>query len=468
MVITHNLPAMNAQRQFDGVQSVLSGSMEKLSSGYKINRAGDDAAGLTISEKMRVQIKGLNRGSTNIQDGISLVNVADGALEEIQSILQRMNELAVQAANDTNTVEDRKALNEEVKSLSDEITRIGKDTRFNTKNILDDVTATDITSITQLVRCKAANSGYLQESVLSNSSTSTNPKWYPAAKLDFSGVTAADISKLAGKGFSFTCSVSCPEEFEFKFKTDGTANTASNLTGQVRHIYEIDISQCQSGADIVLELYNFVAANQPNGNSGTHSDIMTNAIRVSHSNDLAIDGAMLYVYANHSPSSSQASAEKQYPRNPGSKYGAVDASSLVNISDDEVENEFWIQCSSNKDDKMRITTHKINAKLLGVDGLSLTTHTSASKAITKVQEAIDKVSGYRSELGAYTNRLETSYNNVRNSSENIQRSESFIRDTDMAEEMMNYTKSNILAQAGNMMLAQANLNNQGVLQLLAM
>lgn len=467
MVITHNLPAMNAQRQFDNVSAVLSGSAEKLSSGYKINRAGDDAAGLSISEKMRTQIKGLNKGATNIQDGISLVNVADGALEEVQDILQRMNELSVQAANDTNMDEDRNALNEEIKVLAEEITRICKDTTFNTQHILDDVKATNITSITQLVKCKAADSGYLDESVLSNSSTPTNPKWYPAAKLDFSGVTAADISKLDGKGFSFTCSQSCAEEFEFKFKTDGTGSTASNLTGDVRHIYEIDISQCQSGADIVSELYNFVAANQPNGNKGTHSDIMTDAIRVCHSNDLAINGSTLYVYANHSPSSSQAAAEKQYPRTPGSKYGAIDASSLVNINDNEVVNEFYIQCSSNADDKQLIKTHKMNAKLLGVDALSVTSHTSASKAITTVQKAIDKVSGYRSELGAYTNRLETSYNNVRNTSENIQRSESLIRDTDMAEEMMNYTKSSILSQAGSMMLAQANLKNQNVLSLLS-
>jgi flagellin len=269
MVVQHNLSAMNTSRQLNLVTSDLSKSTEKLSSGYRINRAGDDAAGLSISEKMRSQIRGLNKASSNAEDGISLIQVAEGALNESHSILQRMNELATQAANDTNTDTDRQSIQAEMDQLASELNRISSTTQFNTQNLID--------------------------------------------------------GSFTGKNLQ-----------------------VGSLCGQ-----QIAIS-----------------------------------------------------------------------------IGAMDASTL------------------------------------SVNTLSVDSFTSAGAAMSAVQVAIDRVSSQRSQLGALQNRLEHTINNLDTTSENTSSAESRIRDTDMADEMVAYSKNNILSQAGQSMLAQANQATQGVLSLL--
>jgi flagellin len=269
MVVQHNLSAMNTSRQLNMVTNDLSKSTEKLSSGYRINRAGDDAAGLSISEKMRSQIRGLNKAASNAQDGISLIQVAEGALNESHSILQRMNELATQAANDTNTETDRQSIQAEIDQLSSELDRIQSTTQFNTQNLLD--------------------------------------------------------GNFTGKNLQ-----------------------VGSLCGQ----------------------------------------------------------------------------------------------------------------------QIKISIGNMNASTLGVGSLKVTAFSSAGDAMSKVQAAIDKVSSQRSELGALQNRLEHTINNLNTTSENTSSAESRIRDTDMADEMVVYSKNNILSQAGQSMLAQANQATQGVLSLL--
>ena len=269
MVVQHNLTAMNANRQLGITTGAQAKSSEKLSSGYKINRAGDDAAGLTISEKMRSQVRGLNKASDNAQDGISLIQVAEGALNETHSILQRMNELATQAANDTNTSTDRTAIKAEIDQLTSEINRIQSTTQFNTQNLLD--------------------------------------------------------GKFTGKN---------------------------------------------------------------------------------------------------------------------------------------------LQIGSLKGQTIKISISNMNAATLGVSGLTVDKNSTAGVSMSKIQAAIDKVSTQRSNLGALQNRLEHTINNLDTTSENTSAAESRIRDTDMADEMVRYSKNNILSQAGNSMLAQANQQTQGVLSLL--
>ena len=269
MVVQHNLSAMNTSRQLGGVTNALSKSTEKLSSGYRINRAADDAAGLSISEKMRSQIRGLNKASSNAQDGISLIQVAEGALNETHSILQRMNELATQAANDTNTSKDRDAIQQEMDQLTSEIDRIRSTTQFNAMNLLD--------------------------------------------------------GSFTGKNLQ-----------------------VGSLSGQ--------------------------------------------SIGISISN--------------------------------------------------------------------------MNASSLGVSGLKVSSFSQAGTSMSKIQAAIDKVSTQRSKLGALQNRLEHTINNLDTTAENTQAAESRVRDTDMASEMVQYSKNNILTQAGQSMLAQANQQTQGVLSLL--
>lgn len=269
MVVQHNLTAMNANRQLGVTTSAQAKSTEKLSSGYRINRAGDDAAGLTISEKMRSQIRGLNKASNNAQDGVSLIQVAEGALAETHSILQRMNELATQAANDTNTTIDRNAVQKEINQLVSEIDRIQSTTQFNTMNLID--------------------------------------------------------GSFSGKNLQ-----------------------VGSLSGQ--------------------------------------------AIGISISN--------------------------------------------------------------------------MNASSLKVTNMSVSSYGAAGSAMDKIQSAINMVSEQRSYLGALQNRLEHTIANLDNIAENTQAAESRLRDTDMADEMVEYSKNNILAQAGQSMLAQANQSNQGVLSLL--
>jgi flagellin len=269
MVVQHNMQAANANRMLGITTNAQAKSTEKLSSGYKINRAADDAAGLAISEKMRSQIRGLDRASTNAQDGVSVVQTAEGALNEVHSMLQRMNELATQAANDTNTTADRSQIQLEIDQLTSEIDRVQSTTQFNTMNLLD--------------------------------------------------------GKFTGKSLQ-----------------------VGSLSGQ----------------SIVLDISN------------------------------------------------------------------------------------------------------MSANSLGIDKLKVTSYTSAGNAMTLIQAAIDKVSTQRATLGAVQNRLEHTISNLDNVSENTQAAESRIRDTDMAKEMVNYSKNNILMQAGQSMLAQANQANQGVLSLL--
>ena len=269
MVVQHNLTAMNANRQMGIVSSSLQKSTEKLSSGYKINRAGDDAAGLTISEKMRSQIRGLNKAATNAQDGISLIQVAEGALNETHSILQRMNELATQAANDTNTSTDRAAIRQEMDQLSSEINRIQSTTQFNSMNLLD--------------------------------------------------------GSFTGKNLQ-----------------------VGSLSGQ----------------------------------------------------------------------------------------------------------------------SIKISIGQMNTSQLGISSLSVSSFAQAGSAMKLIQSAINQVSNQRSALGAIQNRLEHTINNLNATSENTSAAESRIRDTDMASEMVEYSKNNILQQAGQSMLAQANQQTQGVVSLL--
>ena len=269
MVVQHNLAAANTNRQLGIITNEQSKSTEKLSSGYRINRAGDDAAGLSISEKMRSQIRGLDKASSNAQDGISLIQVAEGALNETHSILQRMNELATQAANDTNAATDRTAIQKEINALTSEISRISSTTQFNTMNLLD--------------------------------------------------------GKFSGKNLQIGA-----------------------LNGQ----------------------------------------------------------------------------------------------------------------------KIQITIGAMNASSIGVKKLDVTTFSNAGAAMSNIQKAIDKVSTQRSALGAVQNRLEHTIKNLDTTSENTSSAESRIRDTDMAKEMVSYSKNNILMQAGQSMLAQANQQNQGVLSLI--
>ena len=397
MVVQHNLTAMNANRQLGITTGAQAKSSEKLSSGYRINRAGDDAAGLKISEKMRSQIRGLDKASSNAQDGISLIQTAEGALNEAHSILQRMNELAVQGANDTNQSIDRDAINDELEALTTELDRISQTTQFNKQNLLDG------TFSDKKLQVGANTDQKIEVSIDNMNATSLG-----LTNISFSDVqtgTAPKSMKYQGTCIAYT---------EGKTK-------ASNQAILKKSVWKAISNMKTSGA---------YAAQYD-----------------------ATTGSVYYIGKDNA-----SGADKRFEK----ASSALKATNCWNqkvasteIMGDNFKN--YVQVSATKG-----TT----STTIQVGRPSVADYQTANATLSAVQTAINKVSTQRSALGALQNRLEHTVANLDNVSENTSSAESRIRDTDMASEMVNYSKNNILAQAGQSMLAQANQSTQGVLSLL--
>lgn len=407
MVVQHNLSAMNANRMLNVTTSAQSKSTEKLSSGYKINRAADDAAGLSISEKMRKQIKGLTQASSNAQDGVSAVQTAEGALTEVHSMLQRMNELAVQSSNGTNSQTDRKAIQDEIDQLTSEIDRVSETTKFNETYLLKG----DSTTTTKASFMK------------SNYAIKDGVKLYLEGEIDDTkNLTGDKLKEAIASGKKIYTEVA------------GAGKQDKNTTNTL----------AVKGSDYayVTKLYD------KKGNAVTAEQII--AKKNADGTDAATDG---------------------YFTSEGGKGVAVAATAAANYTEGYDVNgaisfSLHVGADSSADNKIAVKIDSMSAKGIGVYGLKVDTEDDATAAIDRIAEAVQKVSSQRSTLGAAQNRLEHTIANLDNVVENTTSAESRIRDTDMAQEMVNYSKNNILAQAGQSMLAQANQANQGVLSLL--
>jgi flagellin len=366
MRINHNLSALNAWKNMSVNDTGQNKSLEKLSSGLRIGRAADDAAGLSISEKMRGQISGLNQASRNAQDGISLLQTAEGALQETHSILQRMRELAVQSASDTVTNADREEIQKEMNALRVEIDRISNDTEFNTQKLLE--------------------GNFTNRTIHIGANTNQN------LKLSIGDMAAEELAVH----WVFSTQSTAPNVFEGKLAVYGTLALGT------------DEMKDAVSAKVVVSSGNFTVQllNADGTNAGTASASTAVGSTVGHA---------------------------------GLTFGAASAGSLANGD-------------------------SIVVDLFG--GINVSTQSDANGAITAINDAINTVSGERSKLGAIQNRLEHTIANLATSSENLTAAESRIRDVDIAVEMMNFTKYQILAQASTAMLAQANAKPQAVLQLL--
>ena len=397
MVVQHNMTAANANRQLGITTSAQAKSSEKLSSGYRINRAGDDAAGLKISEKMRSQIRGLDKASSNAQDGISLIQTAEGALNESHSILQRMNELAVQGANDTNESIDRDAINEELSALTSELDRIASTTQFNKQNLLDG----NFTS--------------------KNLQVGANSDQKISISIDAMNSTALGLHNIAG--------------------STSQSQTGKKVTGFTFGKYSVDVNSTDSFSDQKASAIN-----------GLQDAVSQAANSTGYMRQLDLEtGSAYYVGADTNTRYSAASAAM-----------AADLSNMkAAISDGITDNGATYANTENV-----IAKNTTVGEATTLTDPSVKDYASANATIDAVQKAINQVSSQRSALGALQNRLEHTVSNLDNVSENTSSAESRIRDTDMASEMVNYSKNNILAQAGQSMLAQANQSNQGVLSLL--
>ena len=516
MVVQHNMQAANANRMLGITSGAQAKSTEKLSSGYKINRAADDAAGLTISEKMRKQIRGLDKASSNAQDGVSSVQTAEGALTEVHSMLQRMNELAVQAANGTNSKDtDRKAIQDEIDQLNTEIDRVAETTKFNEIYLLkgDDGektvnmkahdaglkgTLTDNGDGTATFTMAALNDGDTvsiggknytigslkadADKLVAAPGTGTkkltigdktfvlkagDTKVYDETGTNQVFVKTADGTTAATGATAFSTGAELTTTSKYKDDTnadkDNTAVTIDNLKDYIKGGVKVS-----DGTTTLTVLNDAKDATGAVGNDGVDDN----------------DNSLITKKKAYELAAKELLAANQIGDTEGSaKVGVGDVGTAVNLTNGT--GTFQIQTGSAKvantlsfslhvgadadmTNKITVDIDTMNSANLGIKGLNVTDKngSAATYAIDAISDAISKVSSQRSALGAVQNRLEHTIDNLDNISENTSSAESRIRDTDMAKEMVNYSKNNILAQAGQSMLAQANQSTQGVLSLL--
>ncbi|WP_419958134.1 flagellin [Psychrobacillus psychrotolerans] len=453
MRINHNIAALNTHRQLGTANANQSKSMEKLSSGLRINRAGDDAAGLAISEKMRAQVRGLDQASANAQDGISLIATAEGALGETHSILQRMRELAVQSANDTNTNDDRAEIQKEIDQLTSEVTRISTTTEFNTKKLLNG----DMGKTAQQGAGAAVYSG-LQATGIDLASGSYSLNMADAGTDTFtntSGATAVtattindNITVTAGaqiKYGSYTLEVSNWSATTADFKLTGPDGNETVKTGQA-----VDGSLALGGLT-----FDF-ATEEATQNGTVKFELTSNGLDIDLAGDKTVANSAITAYAGGKLNVGGFEFEVL------TNHGADGNARAINVIDKAVN----FHIGANKDQNTSLAINNMGASALNIADLDVTSQAGANAAITTINDAIKTVSSERSKLGAVQNRLDHTINNLGTSSENLTAAESRIRDVDMAKEMMNQTKESILAQASQAMLAQANQKPQAVLQLL--
>ena len=542
MVVQHNMQAANANRMLNVTTSAQSKSTEKLSSGYRINRAADDAAGLTISEKMRKQIKGLDRASTNAEDGVSAVQTAEGALTEVHSMLQRMNELATQAANGTNSESDRSAIQDEISQLTTEVDRVAETTKFNETYLLKGNTDGSSSD----VKVNAHDAGLAGKLTDNGDGTSTfntgvlnvgdkitiAGKKYTIADLakisDYAdlkttqGVDLASGDTLVREGKSYTYHTATDK------KSDGTTyavgwyenddenatpttigkadlragdiKNGQKLVGTGTDAYEIKTQEEVTTAIKGLSAGDAVSGKDASGHTinytvGVKDDPAQNTYTVETILEklgdmngalLDVNGTKTAAIGNDDGDDSTISAQEAYSKiakelatassigtdSPATVKGDGTGKFTIKQGTVSVKNSlsFSLHVGADADmtNKINVDIESMSSAGLGIKGINVKDDSgiAATYAIDAIADAISKVSSQRSSLGAVQNRLEHTISNVDNVVENTTSAESRIRDTDMASEMVNYSKNNILAQAGQSMLAQANQSNQGVLSLL--
>jgi len=455
MIINHNIAALNTQNQLASNQSQVQGSLEKLSSGLRINNASDDAAGLAISEKMRGQIQGLEMAERNAQDGVSLIQTAEGAMGESQAILQRMRELSVQSSNDTNTTEDRAQLQKEVDQLAQGLTDISTDTEFNTKNLVDGsfqdqtfhVGANENQNIKVSIGDMSAESlGVRGDAKISGAENGSDTGTETAVN-GGGDITTPDGTSIDIQNTSVNSSPA--DELTMSVKvTDGNGSTSSvdliNESGDGKTFTNADeeISVSFDTSKSAEESVSFIATGTPTGGQEEFE---------ATSHDLAAGNYTVNENEAGTSIIQDQNGETVATHAGGGTYNAVDAE-----GNDTGEEALTTGTSGTLAEGSEIS----------VGGIDISSQESANEAITTINSAIQQVSDDRANLGAVQNRLDHTMNNLSASSENLTAAESRIRDVDMAQEMMEFTKNNVLTQAAQSMLAQANQQPQGVLQLL--
>ncbi len=538
MVVQHNLQAMNSNRMLGITQGTLSGSTEKLSSGYKINRAADNAAGLSISEKMRKQIRGLTQASANAEDGISSVQTAEGALQEVTDMLQRMNELAVQAANGTNSTTDRQYIQDEIDQLVTEIDRVAETTKFNETYLLKGDDTKDTTKVYTMnysvtyTKNLGSNKGTVEKKIdyagednvyiVSASITEMNKNMPLTANVIQKGddvtkyLSAGGVDKNAAVKNNVAVSATSYVAFKnAEFKAENYTKDSNNSTiTSTNDTYIFDTKTNQiikigAGEDLSAYIKTFNAKEDGTGTFGELDDRYRVLQKVGGKDvgkldytgtaltkdDFKGNESMQKLYDADGKEVSGVALNKYFNDKGdyiGGLYEDSQATKEVKAKEDgdspvikdfitkntaevteDLSFSLHVGADSARNNKITTTIQSMSAAALGINKLASTaigivdeSGDNATDAIDVIADALQKVSTQRSALGAVQNRLEHTIKNLDNVVENTTSAESAIRDTDMATEMVQYSNANILAQAGQSMLAQANQSNQGVLSLL--
>ena len=473
MVVQHNLTAMNSNRMLGLTTASQAKSTEKLSSGYKINRAADDAAGLSISEKMRKQIRGLTQASLNAQDGISAVQTAEGALTEVHDMLQRMNELAVKASNGTNSEDDRSYIQNEIDQLVTEIDRVSTTTKFNETYLLQG-NARGTVSATQADQTVNSNLADVKLNAAAGSELVAGDvvlgKVTAEVKNNAGGALIGDLSGsvLNALNNATTGAITITQKTDavtnklvdlYEVKDDG--DVKATLTQAQLKEMGVNITAGTANAGEMTIQLKWNQTEQKDLQAGLSIDAAADKVTADklHDSKLKVGDEVKVTIKAEQDATTGNTVTKL------SAYDNAYVPDALNVS-------LHVGADSSNDNKIEMSIESMSSKSLGLvneDGKLLVDgkdSTNADKAIDTIAQAIQKVSTQRSALGAVQNRLEHTVNNLDNVVENTTSAESQIRDTDMATEMVKYSNNNILAQAGQAMLAQANQSNQGVLSLL--
>lgn len=463
MKINHNIAALVANGHLSKTNNALDKSLEKLSSGYRINRAADDSAGMAISQKMKTQIRGLEQSSRNASDGISVIQTAEGALTEVESMLQRARELSVQAANGTNTAEDREAIQKEIDQLESEIQRISDDTEFNKKSLLnggldrktysDNIKVNVISSTDEVATQKYKITVTAEGSKASLTATAKPTAGSAVTKDGIILINGETITVKAGQSLSNIqeqiITVCDRASIEIS-KTTDEFYTFSSIEEGVQRKVEISCSDPALAAEIGI----------PTGtDQGTDATITLDAPFTGTSSYTA-DGNIVTI-------TDQSGFEMKLEILPGAATtvpaGGAAGEASITILD---AGPMTLQIGANEGQTVDVSIPEVSPKTLGIENVNVRTQNGASEAISLLDTAIEAVSGIRAKLGAYQNRMEHAIANLDTSALNLTEALSRIEDVDMAEEMATYTQKNVLAQAGVSMLSQANERPQQVLSLL--
>ena len=483
MVVQHNLTAMNSNRMLGLTTASQAKSTEKLSSGYKINRAADDAAGLSISEKMRKQIRGLTQASSNAQDGISAVQTAEGALNEVQDMLQRMNELAVKAANGTQSEDDRSYIQNEIDQLTTEIDRVAETTKFNETYLLKGdqdnekaytYTYGTATNKVATVTMPTADSQKGTKLEVEFKNTASGDAQNEVAKLiRDQGLSVTYTSTAAASGtadkFDVTASVSLNGTDKYSVAKNGNNYDIKDSKGNAIATIKLTNTRLGTDKDAKIEGSETITASEAKAGYGNGETIKYY--------DKDGNGIPENALGKYFSSTSTGGTVTSTPRSDAPQiYDALGNKITAAAADVTGKQDLTgaltltlhVGADATSNNQISVNLDAMSAKGLGVNGLKVdgADDTNAKNAIETIKESIQKVSTQRSALGAVQNRLEHTISNLDNVVENTTSAESQIRDTDMATEMVKYSNNNILAQAGQAMLAQANQSNQGVLSLL--